>query len=168
MWFSLCGPLVNFDCTSQSLRLGSFTTLSFLCGQSIIWWYFIYLFIISHEYRVRFQKNFYDFMRFWPIRQVVNLSPIYYIEFIIRVCPYCSLSIFIFFPNPFRRWFYIYIYICFFFFCIKAELKIMIMTITWTKNLHRISKTFWGDLIHMSTLWVWTSSKLEINGNLGN
>ena len=38
-----------------------------------------------------------------------------------------------------------------FFFCIKAELKIMVITITWIKNLHRISKTFPGDLIHMST-----------------
>ena len=27
---------------------------------------------------LRFQKNFYDFMRFWPIRQVLNLSSIYY------------------------------------------------------------------------------------------
>ena len=34
MWFSLRGPLVNFDCPSQSLRLGSFTTLSFLYNNS--------------------------------------------------------------------------------------------------------------------------------------
>ena len=139
----------------------------------------IYLFIISQEYGIRFQKNFYDFMRFWPIRQVLNLSPIYYIEFIIGVCPYCSLSIFIFFPahseDDLINLFFIFYFFCqefifYFLFCIKAELKIMVITITWIKNLHRISKTFPGDLIHMSTHLPWfrTWSKLEINGNLGN
>ena len=131
----------------------------------------IYLFIISHEYGISFQKNFYDLTRFWPIRQVVNLSPMYYIEFIIRVCPNCSLSIF--FPRLSKKKIsptHSEDDLIFFFFGIKAELKIIIITITWTKNLHRISKIFRGDLIHMSTHlpWFWTWLKLEINGNLGN
>ena len=130
--------------------------------------FYLFIYNFSWSFFIRFQKNVYNFMRFWPICQVVNLSPIIKSEYVLIV----HFSIFNFFPTHSEDDLIklIIIIIIIIFVCIKAELKIMIITITRTKNLHRISKTFPGDPIHMSTHlpWFWTWLKLEINGNLRN
>ena len=123
---------------SQNIKIKSAFTYLFIYNFSWIWNTF------SKEF-----LRFYEVLTNTSSRQLVTY--ILYIEFIIGVCPYCSLSIFIF-PAHFEDDLIIYIYIYIYIFCIKAELKIMIITITWTKNLHRISKTFPGDLIHTLAL----------------
>ena len=132
---------------SQNIKIKSAFTYLFIYNFSWIWNTF------SKEF-----LRFYEVLTNTSSRQLVTY--ILYIEFIIGVCPYCSLSIFIFFPahseDDLIILFFIFYFFCqefifYFLFCIKAELKIMVITITWIKNLHRISKTFPGDLIHMST-----------------
>ena len=106
MWFSLCGPLVwilivihnlsvlgvlLFFVISSSCFLKSYFVFSLWSGyNTIIWWFFIYLFIISHEYGIRFQKNFYDFRRFC----VYIKSSTYHLLY--RVYHECKFSVLLF------------------------------------------------------------------------
>ena len=97
--FFMWATCVNFDCPSQSLRFGSFTILSFpffflksyfvfslWSGyNTIIWWFFIYLFIYNFSWIWNtFSKEilrFYEVLTYTSSRQLVT----YYIEFIMNI-----------------------------------------------------------------------------------